>query len=178
MLSEQINPTPLPQEPDILIQDLEDIPQESLPAAEIKAPQRCRRCGELCEPEDTYCAQCMPLIRAFPVRRIAVVGVLVCVLVSLISMFFLGTNLLVSRQVALGDEAMLQGSAEAASHGYLNSFNVCARLNALLFPGRQQTYFTPGSRTICKQLLTMREYNGAVFAGKLIEHYIPFFGIP
>ncbi len=153
--------------PDILIQDLEEIPQDTRPLLMQHAPRKCRRCGETCGAEETYCEECLALIHAFPIRRIAVVGALLCALVSLASVFFLGCNLLIARQAVRGDEARAESSWHAASDGYTAANNVALRLNMLLFPGSDKTYFTVGSRTIVKRIQVEREVNGVVNAGKI-----------
>ena len=159
--------TPLEStEPDILIQDLEDIPQDTRPLLMQDAPRRCRRCGEVCDTKEAYCAECLELIHAFPIRRIAVVGALLCALATLASVFFLGCNLLIARQVAKGDAAFAAGELYAASNAYTGAYNVSARLNALLVPGSDKSYFSVGSRTLVKRILVERDINGVVQAGK------------
>ena len=82
-MSERTN---LPEEPDILIQDLENIPETAAPEPEDSG-SRCVRCDKSIPDGEEYCAECLQTMQDYPVSVGAWIGAVLSVLVSLFALF-------------------------------------------------------------------------------------------
>ena len=169
-MSEPTPQVPVPEEPDILIQDLEDIPVEP-PVPEQATGPVCARCDAPVPPGETYCEDCTARMGAYPMRPlgwlVGAVGIVVC----LLSLFLLATNGLIASPVLRGDNAMQKGDLRECYAGYADSYDIAAQMNDLLFPGASVTLFTNGTRTLEKQIRAMYLLNGPYQAGKVIDSY-------
>ena len=171
-MSEETHSIPIPEEPDILIQDLEDIPDSPLPPERPTGPV-CARCDTPVPQGETYCDDCTAKMGAYPMRPLAWLGGAAGVVVCLLSLFLLATNILIARPVLRGDKAMRQDDLRSCYAGYADSYNIAARLNELLFPNASVTLFTNGSRTLEKQILATHALNGPYQAGRAIDSFFP-----
>lgn len=170
-VSDQPVPNPVPEEQDILIQDLEDIPETpSTPNGDEK-PCVCERCDAPVEHGETYCAQCLEQMHHYPIPAGAVIGAALTAVVMLFSVFVLGVNLLIARQVVQGDKALESGDLKGCYTAYENSYNVAKKLNELLFADSSGKYFTNGSATLQKQIRALYRLNGPYQAGLAIDSY-------
>ena len=161
---------PMSDEPDILIQDLEDIPQSPEPPAPEEEPlRRCARCDRGVPEDAEYCDECLQTMQAYPFAPGAWIGVILIVLASTFALFMLGVNLLIAHPIVQGDEAHEQGDLRACYADYAESYNVATRLNDLLFKQSKFSFFTNGSRTIEKQIRAAADLNGPYQAGRTIE---------
>ncbi|MBQ7540739.1 MAG: tetratricopeptide repeat protein [Clostridia bacterium] len=163
-------PSPIPEEPDILIQDLEDIPQSDITEPQEEQPvNRCARCDCGIPENEEYCDDCLSAMQAYPVAPGAWIGAILCALVGLFGLFVLGVNLLIAHPVVQGDEALAADDLKTCFTYYADSYNVATRLNDLLFPHAELSFFTNGSRTMEKQILAQARLNGPYQAGLTIE---------
>lgn len=170
-MSGQPVPSPIPEEQDILIQDLEDLPETgSEPNGEEKSCV-CERCDAPVEHGETYCAQCTQQMHRYPFKAGTVVGAALAVLVMLFSVFVLGLNLLIARQVVQGDKALQSGDLKGCYTAYTNSYNVAQKLNDLFFPDSSGSFFSNGSATLQKQIRALYRLNGPYQAGQVIENF-------
>lgn len=160
--------TPLPEEPDILIQDLEDLPDSSAPEPD-ESGSRCVRCDKSVPDGTEYCDACLQTMRAYPVAGGAWIGAVLIVLIGLFGLFVLCVNLLIAHPVAKGDAALRNGDLKACYTAYADSYNVADQLNAMLFPEGEMTFFTNGSHTVNKQIIALSRLNGPYQAGRIIE---------
>ena len=161
---------PVPQQPDILIQDLEDIPEE--PAVQPQPDAKlCARCDAPIPQDETYCENCKVQMQAYPISVGAVIGTVLALLVCLFAVFVLGTNALIARPILEGDKALRADDIKGCYSGYAESYNVADRLNTLLFPHAGKTYFTNGSKTLIKQIRALDRLNGPYQAGQVIDSY-------
>ena len=168
-MSEHTVPTPEHDEPDILIQDLEDIPQDASAVSDETETAVCERCASPVGDGEVYCASCIEQMHRYPIRIGAVIGAVLTVIVMLFSVFVLGVNLLISHQVVQGDEAMKKGDLRGCYTFYANSYGVAQRLNELLVPNASKPYFTNGSATVQKQIRALYRLNGPYQAGQTIN---------
>ena len=158
------------EEPDILIQDLEDIPQSSEPPVSGEEPlHRCARCDRGIPEDAEYCDECLQTMQAYPFAPGAWIGVILIVLVAIFSLFALGVNLLIAHPIVQGDRAHARGDLRTCYMGYAESYNVASRLNDLLFKQGSLSFFSNGSRTIEKQIRAAAELNGPFQAGRTME---------
>ena len=166
-MSERTN---APEEPDILIQDLENIPQSPVPEPEASG-SRCARCERSIPDGEEYCTECLQTMQAYPIAAGTWIGAVLAVLVSLFALFVLCLNLLIAHPIVAGDKALESGDLRTCYASYAESYNNADRLNAILFANNKWAFFTNGARTLEKQIIALEKLNGPYQAGKVIETY-------
>lgn len=159
------------EEPDILIQDLENLTPAEAPVP-LGSGCRCARCDKDIAEGEEYCEECQQTMQSYPIAVGAWIGAILSVLVSLFAVFVLCVNMLIAHPVTEGDKALEQDDLGACYSSYLQSFNAADRLNALLFPNNSKwTFFTNGAHTLEKQIVAVDRLNGPYQAGKIINTY-------
>ncbi len=159
-----------PEEPDILIQDLENVPQAVAPEPDEDG-SRCLRCERSVPDGVEYCPECLQTMQSYPVSAGGWIGAVLSVLVSLFALFVLCVTLLIAHPVVQGDKALEDGDLRACYSSYGESYNIAQRLNELLFPNSELSFFTNGTRTLEKQIIAVDKLNGPYQAGKVIDNY-------
>ncbi len=166
----QIAADEAPAEPDILIQDLENVPDPSAPEAE-EPGRRCARCDKSVPDGADFCDDCLQTMQAYPISPGAWIGAVLAVLFGLFGLFVLSVNLLIAHPVVEGDQALENDDLRGCYNHYEESYNIASRLNELLFPKSDLPFFSNGSRTLEKQIVALRKLNGPYQAGKSIETF-------
>lgn len=160
-MSERTEQTPVPEQPDVNAAQCEDTP-ECLPNSAV-----CESCLSVSDDGEACCAQTCG--DDSPISAGAVIGAVLAVAVMLFSVFLLGVNLLIARQVSLGDKALQNGDLRSCYTYYANSYDVAQRLNNLLVPNASKPIFTNGSATVEKQIQALYRLNGPYQAGQAID---------
>lgn len=159
-----------PEEPDILIQDLENIPESAAPVPD-ESGSRCMRCNQSVPDGEEFCDECTQTMQAYPIAPGAWIGAVLGVLFGLFGLFVLCVSTLIANPVVKGDKALEQGDLRSCYNHYEESYNIAQRLNDLLFPNSELSFFNNGSRTLEKQIIALRKLNGPYQAGKAIEQF-------
>ena len=162
--------TDAPEEPDILIQDLENIPQTAAPEPE-ETGNRCARCNAGIPDGEEFCDACMQTMQAYPIAPGAWIGAVLGVLFGLFGLFVLCVSTLIANPVVKGDKAVEEGDLRSCYAYYEESYNTAQRLNDLIVPNSDLSFFNNGSRTLEKQIIALRKLNGPYQAGKAIEQF-------
>lgn len=162
--------TNVPEDPDILIQDLEDIPESPVPEPD-EPVNRCARCNKGIPEGEVFCEECQQTMSAYPVSAGAWIGAVLAVLVSLFALFVLCVNLLIAHPIVKGDKALEQGDLRTCYSSYSESYSIAKRLNDLLFSGSELSFFTNGARTLEKQIVALDKLNGPYQAGRVMSNY-------
>lgn len=171
-------PAPTPEEPEILIQDLEDVPapETALPHA-VDLTARCARCSRSVPGGTEYCDACLQIMRACPIAPGAWVGAALCVLAALAAAVVLCLNLTITWHISRGDAALAADDLKTCYAEYRASYTAAAQINgriaALLdrlhVPHGELSLFSNGSHALDRQILAMARLNGPYEAGEAIE---------
>lgn len=171
-MSEKQEDRRIEEEPDILIQDLEDIPETT----EVEEPlpeHLCKDCDAPIPDEEDYCDDCKENMKARPVTGGAVLGVVLTVFLSLAALFLFGINALIAHPVSLGNRALEEDDIKSCYAHYAESNSVAMRLNDLLFPDSNLTLFTNGTNTLIRQIIALDRLNGPYQAGQAVMNFFP-----
>lgn len=159
--------------PDILIQDLPDVEETSDELVETEPECLCERCEKKVDHGEQFCRECEEEMSAYPLRKSTVIGVIATFLVCVFSVLLLGVNLLIVNPVLNGDICFDSGDLKGCYAHYNEAYSYSQSLQRSIFGDSSLSYFSVGTKTLCKQIIALEKLNGTVEAGQVIDQFFP-----
>ena len=159
--------------PDILIQDLPDVEEDSVEILPEEPDNLCERCEGKIGKDERFCDDCIKEMSAYPIRKSVGIGVIATFLVCVFSVFLLGVNLLIVNPVLNGDICLSEGDIEGCYTQYNDAYSYALSMQKSLFGESSLSFFSVGTKTLCKQIVAVEKLNGAVEAGQFIDQFFP-----
>ncbi|MCL2508713.1 MAG: hypothetical protein FWF05_06010 [Oscillospiraceae bacterium] len=162
---------------DVLIQDLEDITEET-PADDAEDEGEkfyCARCEQEVPEFTELCEDCERKIKRYPISFGKFILAFLLMLVSMTGALTVLVNYPIALSVFKGDVALSRKELAKCYEYYAEAYEKSAELNMLSAPPSAgispYTFFTSGNNTLARQFLAINELNGPYVSGQYLERY-------